>query len=64
MTEANKRMILAGVEQALESVIYGKVIIELRGPDSPTDIVTEERTRYPADTTHKKEPKKREYHTD
>lgn len=53
MRESDKKMILAGVEQALNSVIYGKIIIELRGPNAPTDIVTEERTRYPASTQKK-----------
>jgi len=64
MTEADKKVLLAGVEQALDTVIFGKIIIELRGPNAPADIVAEQRTRYPPTNAAKKVDKKGEFRKD
>lgn len=46
MDVARKEQILEMVERALDVTPFGKVIIELRGPDSSADVVVEQRTRF------------------
>lgn len=46
MTSEYKEEILKQVSQALDAVPYGKIIVELRGENSPVDVVIENRTRY------------------
>jgi hypothetical protein len=41
-----KEQILKAVSEALDNTDYGRVIIELRGPSRPMDLVIENRTRY------------------
>lgn len=46
MDVARKEQILEMVERALESTSFGKITIELRGPESSADVVVEQRTRF------------------
>lgn len=47
MTQQHKDIIMAHIEEALETNPYGRIVIELRGPNSPVDVVVESRTRCP-----------------
>lgn len=50
MVAEQKERILKQVGVALEQVPYGKIIVELKGPDRPVDVVVENRVRF-ADPT-------------
>lgn len=64
MRTQDKDMIMAGVEHALHTIPYGRVIIEIRGPNAPTDVVVEQRTRYPVKDSSEKQQNKRETRQD
>lgn len=47
INEQQLNIVIAGIRSALERNPYGKIILELRGPDRPIDMVIESRTRFP-----------------
>lgn len=47
MTPEEKKELLKGVSEALDEVEFGKIILEMRGPDRDVDIVVEKRRRFP-----------------
>lgn len=53
MTTEDKRLLLEGVSIALDNVVYGKIILECRGPTKPVDLIVENRTRYTLDNSCK-----------
>ena len=46
MTPADKQQLLKDISNALDKVQYGRIIVDIRGPSSPMDLVVENRTRY------------------
>lgn len=47
MTEQQIEMIVAGLKTAIDQNPYGKITLELRGPERPVDMIVESRTRFP-----------------
>ena len=45
MNKNKKDEVLEKISQKLDKVTYGKLTIELRGPDRPVDIILEDRER-------------------
>lgn len=46
MTTDYKQQLLKDISDAFDKVQYGRIIIDIRGPNNPMDLVVENRTRY------------------